>query len=168
MSGGGKMNKMIVYYSKNGNCRAVAEMIAEKTRADTYEIIDLTNRKGLIGFLKSGFQARMGKLVKIEPLPPGLLSEANEVFVVFPIWASKPAPAMRSFLNQADLKDKLIQVITCQSSPNTENYKEAVSEIAGILEAKGAKYAGRQTFVGSGPFREPDLVLLRKQMEEKI
>ena len=161
------MNKTIVYYSKNGSSKAIAEMIAEKTKANIYEIIDLTKRGGLIVFIKSGFQARMGKRVKIGPVPPELLKDADEVFVVFPIWASKPVPAIRSFLDQSDLKDKLIQVITCQSSPKLENYREAASEIKDIAEAKGAKYNGSQAFAGSNPFREPDLELLKKQVEDK-
>jgi hypothetical protein len=55
------MKSLVVYYSRNGNSKFIAQKIAEKLGADTEEIIDKKNRRGWIGFLTAGRDATQGK-----------------------------------------------------------------------------------------------------------
>jgi flavodoxin len=43
------MKSLVVYYSRSGNTRFVAEQISEEIGADIEEIIDIKKRKGLLG-----------------------------------------------------------------------------------------------------------------------
>ncbi len=45
------MKVLIVYYSRSGQTRNIAEVIAKKLGAELEEIVDHRNRKGLLGFL---------------------------------------------------------------------------------------------------------------------
>lgn len=45
---------MIVYYSRTGNTHKVAEDMASRLGAGTERLIDRKNRKGLLGYIKSG------------------------------------------------------------------------------------------------------------------
>ena len=48
------MKKLVVYYSRTGNTKVVAEKIANQLNADISEIIDRKNRKGRLVFLTGG------------------------------------------------------------------------------------------------------------------
>lgn len=55
------VKSLVVYYSRTGNTRFVAEMIAEKLKADIEELIDKKGRGGSIGFLIAGKDAALKK-----------------------------------------------------------------------------------------------------------
>lgn len=160
------MSKIIVYFSRKGSTKAVAEMVSEKIGAQIYEIIDPINRKGLIGFMRSGFQAKRKKHVHIKPLPVDLLDGIEELIIATPLWAGNLAPATPSFLEQAQLEGKNISIITVQADPSHKAAAEAVIRIKEISEKKGAKVNMHYAFIGSSPFKEPDIERLKKQVEE--
>ncbi len=45
-------NALVLYYSRTGNCRAVAEAIGETMHCPVQEIKDLKNRGGFLGIHK--------------------------------------------------------------------------------------------------------------------
>ena len=47
------MKVLVVYYSRTGNTRFVAETIAQSLEADIEEIKDRKNRMGIFGFLRA-------------------------------------------------------------------------------------------------------------------
>jgi len=57
---------LVVYYSRSGNTKLVAEAIAQSLGADVEEIKDERNRMGVFGFLRCGYEAVFKKLVDIE------------------------------------------------------------------------------------------------------
>jgi len=59
------MRSLVVYYSRRGNTRFVAEKISQEIGADIEEIIDKKKRKGLLGFILSGYDATRGRVTKI-------------------------------------------------------------------------------------------------------
>lgn len=101
------MKSLVVYYSKSGNSKFVAQTIAEKIGADTEEVIDKKNRRGWIGFLTAGFDATLGKETQIEETK---FQPKNYDLVVVgtPIWNSRPAPAIRTYLNKNDLSQQKV------------------------------------------------------------
>ena len=62
------MKTLVVYYSRTGFTKLVAEMIADKLGADCKEIIDKTDRKGVLGYLKAARDAMQKKKTKIARL----------------------------------------------------------------------------------------------------
>jgi flavodoxin len=65
MFGGIMMNTLVVYYSRTGKTRFVAEKVVAELKADIEEIVDLKNRKGRFGFLKAGYDATRGNGTEI-------------------------------------------------------------------------------------------------------
>ena len=59
---------LVVYYSRTGNTRKLAKIIAEKLKADIEEIEDSTSRSGPLGWLRAGRDAGLKSLTKLKPL----------------------------------------------------------------------------------------------------
>lgn len=82
----------------------MAEAIAKGIAADCSEIVDCRNRKGVLGFLRSGHDAYRRKLTQIElKTDPGAY---DPIIIGTPIWAGRMTPAVRTFLNKYRLAGK--------------------------------------------------------------
>ena len=90
---------LLVYYSRSGHTRKLAEQIAEHCGADTEEIVDRVGRQGLLGFLRSLFEALLRLPAAIEP---NLRSPRNygTVIVGSPVWAGQVPSPVRSYLRR--------------------------------------------------------------------
>jgi len=101
------MGNLVVFYSRKGSTRKIGEMIINKENWDFEEIIDTKKRKGFIGFLKSGKDATLKKLAKIEELQkdPELY---DLVIMGTPIWNKRMTPAIRTYITEK--KSKIKQV----------------------------------------------------------
>jgi flavodoxin len=103
---------MIVYVTRTGNCRKLAEQTAKETGFPVHEIQDLVNRKGLFGWLKAGFQASTGVASPIKEAELNLAG-LDTIILVYPVWASSVCPPVRTWLrlHQKELQDKRIGLI---------------------------------------------------------
>lgn len=93
-----KMKWAIIYVTRSGNCKKLAEELANQTNGDVYEIIDLVDRSGLGGFLKGGAQATWGELTSIQS-PEIDYNAYTTVILVMPMWAFTICPPMKTFLS---------------------------------------------------------------------
>ncbi len=91
------MKKLVVFYSNTGNTLKLAEILSDKLESETLEIKDRRKRKGLIGFLRAGFDAITSNVTIIEDFKLRL-SEYDLVIIGSPIWAGRLTPAIRTFL----------------------------------------------------------------------
>jgi flavodoxin len=98
---------IVVYYSRTGNTKKVAETIADMLSCDIEEIIDTTKRSGPIGFIRSGYHAIRKTLTKIEELKADL-SVYDLVIIGTPVWAQTVSTPVRTVIHQ--YKDSLAQV----------------------------------------------------------
>lgn len=98
------MKALVIYYSRTGNTRKVAEAIASALRAraevDVEELKDLEKRKlGFIGFMAAGRDALLKRNTPIEPVQAD--TEAYDVVIVgTPVWAWGMTSAVRTFLDE--------------------------------------------------------------------
>jgi hypothetical protein len=100
---------MVVYFSWSGNTKAYAEELAKKIGLTTFRLKEKTEREGRISFIKGCFQGVMKKETQVIEMPN--ISSYNELFVCTPVWAAGPAPAIRYFLNNAEIKNKKINFL---------------------------------------------------------
>ena len=91
------MKYEVVYFTRSGNSKRVAEKISSKLRTDLVEIKDHMRWNGFIGYMKAGFYSTMDKKVQITLSEP--LKDYDELIVVSPLWAGGLASATRSFLS---------------------------------------------------------------------
>jgi len=97
------MKALVMYYSRTGNTRKIAEAIAEALRADAEveleEIVDIKKRRGVFGFIGSGKDAVLKRTTTIEPIRADL-SSYDLVVVGTPVWAGSVASPIRTFLSE--------------------------------------------------------------------
>lgn len=101
------MKVLIVYYSRTGTTKKVAERLSQELGAECEEIIDHKKRAGFFGFLGAGLDALRKKVTKIDP-PEKDPAGYDLVIVGTPIWAGLMAPAARTFLSDNRGKIKKI------------------------------------------------------------
>jgi len=90
------MKTLVVYYSRTGHTRSVAQKIAEILHADLDEIIDKKNRSGMVGYLKAGKDAMTKANADIGyKLNP---TDYDMVVIGTPIWGFTMTPALRTYL----------------------------------------------------------------------
>ena len=94
------MKALVVYYSRSGNTKAVAKLIAGAASADLEELVEIgVSRKGLLGYLSAGRGGMFKRESKIQ-VPSKAPADYDLVFVGSPVWGWNLAPAVRSYLGQ--------------------------------------------------------------------
>jgi flavodoxin len=118
------MKSLVIYYTRDGNTRFVAETIAAEIGADLEEVVDLKKRSGILGYLSGGRAAMQGKETKISPT---IKSPAGYELIVVgsPIWAGKPAPALTTYLRKNDLSGKKVAVFFSQGGKKITGFEQA-------------------------------------------
>lgn len=88
---------LIVYYSRTGTTRTLAEALAERLNADVVEIRCDRYKGGIFRYLRAGYDSVKGNLPAIE-MPETDLMAYDLVLLGGPIWTSYPALPLRAFL----------------------------------------------------------------------
>ncbi len=94
------MNCLLVFYSRTGNTKKIAELLSTEMNCEYEEILDTKKRKGfIIGFIKSGFAATREKLTIIKEIQkdPKLY---DLVILGTPIWNKRMTPAIRTYITE--------------------------------------------------------------------
>lgn len=91
------MKILVIYYSRTGKTRLVAEAIAESLNSDIEEIKDKRDRTGVFGFLRSGYEAIFKKLTEIQPVNRKP-KEYDLTIIGSPVWASRLSSPVRTYL----------------------------------------------------------------------
>jgi len=115
----------VVYFTRTGTSKRVAEKIANKLSSDAIEIKDNMNWKGILGFIKGIYYTLTNKNVEI--ITPENLDDAGELIVVTPLWAGKVAPTINTFLKIKSLEK--IHLVVTSSGDNIKDrsgYKSVV------------------------------------------
>ncbi|ERJ11769.1 flavodoxin family protein [Haloplasma contractile] len=104
---------LCVYYSRSGNTKQVIEQLTEKLPCDVEHIGEPRKRKGVIGFLRSGFEAATKKIVSIDEQKHDP-SSYDLVIIATPMWASTVSSPVRSYLyqNKGKFKKQVAYIVT--------------------------------------------------------
>ncbi len=146
------MNQLVIYYSRTGTTKIVAEKVAGMINADIEEIIDKKSRAGVLGYLSGGKDAAQKKLTDIEPLKKD--PTAYELVVVgTPVWVGTMAPAIRTILSDCKGKFKKLAFFTTQGGANLQRVFADMEALSGIQpeailmletkEVKASQYEGK-------------------------
>jgi len=110
------MKVLIAYYSMKGTTKRVAEALAGRLRCDIEEIRSVRSRKGLWGFVVSGFEVAFKQLGTIHPTK--LDPAAYDLIIIgTPVWGNNMSSLTRTYLTQYRMKFKRVAFFcTCSSS----------------------------------------------------
>ena len=130
---GENMKSLVIYYSLTGKTKLVSEVIAEALDSTLLEIEETKPRKlGPLTYLIGGFAAITNRGSKINPIDIDL--EQNEtIFIGSPIWASRPTPAINSFIYQTNFKGQSVIPFFTMGGDNSD---KALSNITAKIEKR--------------------------------
>ena len=110
------MKTLIAYYSRTGVTAEVAKDLQKEFSAEVEEIKDIKNRSGIIGWIKSCYDAIRGIPAKIKPIEKDP-TEYDTVIIGTPVWASTMANPILTYITENKTKFKNVAFFcTCGSS----------------------------------------------------
>jgi len=120
-----KSKILVVYYSRTGTTKKVAEELSKKLKADSKELIDLKNRKGAVGYILAGSDATLKKKTKLKKTrkDPG---KYECIIIGTPVWAWSMTPAVRTYIlkNKKKLKASKVAFFCTMSGMAGKTLKE--------------------------------------------
>lgn len=122
------MKILIIYYSRTGTTEKVAHVITDILKCDSEKIIDLKNRRGLLGYFfsgKDGMQRNMTTIGKMKTNP----SNYDLVILGTPIWVNLP-PAMRTYLHEYSGQFRRAAFFCTKGSSETEKLFEEMEHLS--------------------------------------
>lgn len=124
------MRSAVIYYSRTGTTRIVANALASELGAHIVEIRCARYRPGLLRYLLAGHDSVKGKLPSIE-LPALDLAAYDLLLIGTPVWTSHPSLPVRAFLaGKPDLPDRVALFLTHGGHSPVD---KAVAELAELL-----------------------------------
>jgi flavodoxin len=101
------MKSLVVYYTRTGKTKFVAETIASELGADIEEIVDLKKRSGPVGWIMSGKDASRKSQTEIAQTTKQP-QDYDLIIIGTPIWAWSPTPAVRTYIQKNSLAGKKV------------------------------------------------------------
>jgi flavodoxin len=150
------MKTAVIYYSYEGSCALVAEIIKTELNADIFRIetVDEKKRKGFSLILWGGYQVLKGKKPPLKPLSADI-GAYDLVVLGTPVWASSPTPAIVSFLSKTSMTGKKIALFCCHRG----GMGEALKKFKTLL--------GDNTVIGEIDFKTPAM-MDKAELKQKI
>jgi len=141
------MKSLVIYYSLTGKTRLVSQAVAEALNATLLEIKEAKPRKpGPLLYLTGGFAAITNRGSKINPMNVDL-EQHETIFIGSPIWASRPAPAINSFIYQMGFEGRRVIPFFTMGGDDSER---ALANITAKVEKSQGKVAGSFAVTTSG------------------
>lgn len=162
------MKKCILYYSKDGNTEYAAKYLAGKIDGTIIKLLEKKDRKGIFGFIKSGFQAINKKSSKLQGNPWEDVRDYEEIYFMTPIWASNGTPAFNAFMEEMNLNGKRIHVITLQADSGKKGSEQVHEYFKMKIERAGGQMVDAYALVGASPGKFAGEKMLEKEVDDVI
>jgi protein involved in ribonucleotide reduction len=138
------MTYAVIYFSRTGTSRRIAEKIAKKLSVEPVEVTDNMDWDGTLGYMRAARYAMQNKDVTVQTR--GQIGTVDEYIVITPMWCGKITPAIRILLQDLP-KDKVNLIV----SSGGMNLKERDGYLSVLDIMKKDKNEDQQVdaFVGS-------------------
>ena len=100
------MKALVVFYSRTGMTRKIADAISSSLKCDVEELVDTKDRSGVLGYIMAGKDAASGALTKIRE-PKNNPGSYDIVIMGTPVWAFNASCPVRTYIfqNKDNLKN---------------------------------------------------------------
>jgi len=88
---------LVVFYSRSGTTRHLAKTLSRLMRCEIEEIVETGSRSGVVGYIRSLFEAVHKRSPQIKPLTKDP-SSYDLVVIGTPVWAASVSSPVRSYL----------------------------------------------------------------------
>jgi len=126
----GSARVLVVYYSLTGTTGRVARELAESLGADIEAIRDVRGRGGLLGFIRSGYEAVRKVLPPIQPLEKDP-AEYDLAVLGTPVWGGKMSSPMRAFITENRDRFNAIALFCTQGGDTEGSTFQEMAELCG-------------------------------------
>jgi flavodoxin len=151
------MKTLIIYYTRTGTTRRVAEELKTKLNADLEEIIDQKDRQGVVGYIKGGKDAYQKNLTLIAE-PKSDPSAYDLVVVGTPVWAGLMTPAVRTWLDRYKGRIKSLACFTTQGGAARQKVFDDLSAFTGLPLKAECFFRTREVVKGEHGARLEELI----------
>lgn len=123
------MKELVVYYSRTGTTKKVAEHISKLLECDIEEIHETVNRSGFMGYLRAGRDAGRKTLTSLEKVKndPAVY---DVIIIGTPIWNHNLSTPIRTYITQYKANFRKIAFF-CTQNTNNENTLNEVESLSG-------------------------------------
>ncbi len=144
-------NVLVVYFSRTGHTRVLAEGIARALGGDVEEIRDPADRAGVCGWLRCALEATFGVSTEIER-PRRDPSRYDAVIVGGPVWNASVSTPVRTYLW---LERDRLPALACFASYGGTGAERALAQMEAIARRRPvAAVAFREIETAAGVPRE--------------
>lgn len=157
---------LLVYYSRTGFTRKLAKDIAERCPCDVEEIQDVKERGGVMGYLRTVWEAWTGR----SPAIKGMTRDPAQYDMVVlgsPIWFSRIATPLRAYVKRRNQQFKNVAFFcTCGGALGAEKAAQDLAKLGNrklvdtlivlqseLTEGVGSSYTGEHEKI-VGQYRE--------------
>jgi flavodoxin len=124
------MQALVVYFSRTGYTRKIAEEIAARCGADLEAIEDVRARTRIFGYLRSAREAYKKLPVEIRQAAKNP-SDYDLVILGTPVWAGNVSSPMRAYLTAHGDELKRVAVFCTQGRSGAERVLNDMAELCG-------------------------------------
>ena len=123
------MNFLLIFYSRTGKTKKIAELISNNLNCEYEEIIDTKKRTGfIIGFLKCGYAATREKLTTIKEVQKNP-KFYDLIILGTPIWNKKMTPAIRTYISDNKINFKNVAFFCTEGGKGGPQAFESMAEL---------------------------------------
>lgn len=121
---------LLVYYSRSGYTRRVAQALAHAGAADIEELQPLRGYAGHWGYVRAAFDALLHRKPALAPLRHRP-EEYETVLVGVPVWVGRPAAPVRSFVAEYGPHCRRLAAFCTMGGSGGPAVLDALSDLAG-------------------------------------
>ena len=142
------MDILVVFYSRSGNTGKVAEEIRDRLECDIEEIFDTKNRSGVLGFLRSGRDARNQKLTVLKDIINDP-SKFDLLIIGTPIWGSHVSAPVRTYIHQNRANFKSVAFFCTANGNKFDGAFNDMRELCGVAPTESLGVQAKEVKDGS-------------------
>lgn len=122
---------LVVYYSRTGITKKVAQRLKELLKCDIEEVLDKKDRAGALGYMFAGRDAMKKSLTEIEcsNIDP---SGYDLVVIGTPVWAFTMSTPIRTYISQNKGKFKQVAFFCTMGGSGHDGTFKDMEELCGI------------------------------------
>ncbi len=143
------MKTLIIYYSRTGTTKKVAEALAAELKCDIEEIFDTKDRNGVMGFIMAGKDSSTKALTRIKEMRSDP-SRYELVIIGTPVWGWNVSTPIRTYLSANKASLRKVAFFCTQGSTGSEDAFREMASVCGIgplaTLALSASEAGKDSF----------------------
>ncbi len=164
------MKTAVVFFSRDGNTRLAADLLAHRLGADVFELEEGKKRgKSAASFMAAGFGASFGLRSRLKTSFAQELREYDRICIGSPVWAGKTVPAVNAFIHGLDAAGKQIILFTVQADPQPETKApQSLNTHKQALETKGASVTYLLRIHGAPPGKTADAKSIQIQLDNQL